>query len=197
MKTKSKRTRAGVGRLSKRKGKEFEQELAQLIRAAGIDTKRGWWQSRGGSEVPDLIVDGFWLEASTGATVSPEKKLQQAIDQSTQWVRNRNLNTAPFPVAVTRKKGSRTILATVRFGDLSEAISGARLRGSSDLPVSFNFDALIGIIKERQAKIAQADPVGRRTNGGQLCDNDDGACACGAWHRPTDAEVQANPVRDS
>lgn len=25
---------------------------------------------------------------------------------------------------------------------------------------------------------------GKRSNGGQECDNDDGPCACGAWHVP-------------
>lgn len=25
---------------------------------------------------------------------------------------------------------------------------------------------------------------GKRSNGGQECDNDDGPCACGAWHKP-------------
>jgi hypothetical protein len=138
------------------------------------------------------------LEASTGAEVSPEKKLQQAIRQAAQWSRDRNLNTMPFPVAVTRKKGARVILATMQFGDLCEAVSGARLRHQTDqvdLVVSFTFEGLIEIIKARQAKATQADPIGRRTNGGQVCDNDDGPCACGAWHKPTDAEVQANPVR--
>lgn len=34
-----------------------------------------------------------------------------------------------------------------------------------------------------------------RRNGGTICDNDDGPCACGAWHKPTEARVIANPVR--
>lgn len=36
--------------------------------------------------------------------------------------------------------------------------------------------------------------VTARTNGGRTCDVDHGPCACGAWHKPTDSEVVANPL---
>jgi len=139
--------RVRAGRRSKRKGNDFEREVVNRLCTNGIQAERGYWQARGGEETPDVIVDGFWIEVSSGATADPEAKLDQAVKQARRDVSIPSV----LPVAVTRKKGSRSIVATMQFNDLAQAVQ-ANLYGIADFAVSFDFQQLVKIIGAAHGK---------------------------------------------
>lgn len=73
-----KRTAAQVGRLSRRKGKTFERLVAADLRAIyGQRVKRGW-QTRAGSDAPDVENVPFWLECKHHRRVNIQQALAQA-----------------------------------------------------------------------------------------------------------------------
>lgn len=63
----------------RRKGHDWEREVANLFRDAGFAARRGLQQPRDGSEVPDVEVEGFWIECKRGRRTSPQAALRQAI----------------------------------------------------------------------------------------------------------------------
>ena len=145
------RNRVQAGRLARRKGKEFEREIVRRLIDAGIDTKRGWWQAKSGADVPDVLVDGFWLEASTGGSVDPEGKLKQALAQTVTWAKMQGRDEFPYPVAITRQRSSRTIVVTMYLCDLCTVLTNEPWN-AAEIPVSFRFDTLVDLIKRRQAR---------------------------------------------
>jgi len=124
-----KRVRAGKN--SKRKGSSFERFIVNMFKDAGIQAKRGWWQSgefarfRGKSKptISDVLLeDGFehlWLELGTGATMDDYKKLDQAENDIAGTKQNQG---SMIPIAVTRRKGQRVVYATLKLADLVELI---------------------------------------------------------------------------
>ena len=85
-----------MGRPSLDKGKRGEREVAAILRAAGFDAVRRGWQSRAGSDDPDVIgLPGFWIEVGLGRTIKPRAKLAQAVEASAG-------KHGVVPVAVTR-----------------------------------------------------------------------------------------------
>ena len=132
-------TRVAAGKKSKGKGKVFEQLIVKKLKAAGFDeVKRGWWQSgefarfagqkSAGAKprVPDVMLDGFWLELGTGAAMDTHKKLNQALDDcppaDDEW------DKAILPVSMVRRKGSRLIYCTMLLLDFEKLL--ARIRGT-------------------------------------------------------------------
>ena len=84
-----------MGRPSRDKGKRGEREVAAILRAAGFDGVRRGWQSRAGSDDPDVIgLPGFWIEVGFGRTIRPRAKLAQAVEASA--------GSGLIPVSVTR-----------------------------------------------------------------------------------------------
>lgn len=112
-----KRTRKQSGALAKRKGKVFERDIAKVFTDAGITARRGWWQSMGGALVPDVMVDGLWLELGHGKAMDPKVKLEQAIG----YVRTRGLPV--IPVAVTKRDRMEPVV-TLRAHDFSAMLHG-------------------------------------------------------------------------
>ena len=110
--------RARIGRRSRRKGKTWERAVVTALRAVGIDAKRGWWQSRGGGEVADVVTPRLWIECGCGAAVDGARKLAQAIGYCDHDTNRR------IPVAITRRTGSRRIEVTMRMGDLLAMAEG-------------------------------------------------------------------------
>lgn len=51
------------------------------------------------------------------------------------------------------------------------------------------------IVDEVLDSLKDAPDFEPRRNGGVICDNDDGPCACGAWHKPTDFEPNTGAPR--
>lgn len=106
-----------MGLKSRTKGRAFEQRVARWFReqvytADKSSVIRGWWQSRGGSLVPDVSTPHFWVECGHQNHVDGAAKLAQAI---------RYVNTIAdprFPIAVVRKTGSRVVEVVMRLGDL-------------------------------------------------------------------------------
>mgnify|MGYP007082287255 CR=1 FL=1 len=67
--------------MQRRKGAGWERELAAHLRSEGIEAQRGIGQARRSSEVPDVDVDGWWIEAKRHQRTNPKAALQQAIGQ--------------------------------------------------------------------------------------------------------------------
>jgi hypothetical protein len=69
-----------TGAGSRRKGAAWERALARRLRDAlgDPDIKRGF-QSRDGTEAPDVDLTGWWIEAKVGRKPNPRAALAQAI----------------------------------------------------------------------------------------------------------------------
>lgn len=104
--------------MQRRKGAAWERELAAYLRANGVDAQRGIGQARSASEVPDVDVDGWWVEAKRHARTNPKAALAQAISDSDAHGEGR------VPVAVCRDNGTSIEAATVtmRLSDWVELI---------------------------------------------------------------------------
>lgn len=89
-----------------RKGKRFERELANLFRDAfpGVEVKRGL-QGRGGTEVPDVVVPHWHVEAKRGRKPNIRAALAQAIGDAD------SIGEGKMPIAVIRDDRSEAIVA--------------------------------------------------------------------------------------
>lgn len=67
------------GRASRRKGHDWEREVARQFREAlpGADVTRGW-QSRAGTDQPDVDGTPFWVECKVGKRPNILAALRQA-----------------------------------------------------------------------------------------------------------------------
>jgi hypothetical protein len=119
-----------MGMRSRQKGKRGEREVVALFKGVYPDAKRGWWQSRGGSVVPDVDGTPFWIEVKLGARPNPLAALQQAIDNEDDDYCVRLVNVlneqlvgdVPHrtPLACCRKTPRGEWTATMRLSDLLE-----------------------------------------------------------------------------
>ena len=94
-----------MGRMQRNKGATYERDLANYLTAHGLPAKRGIGQARSASEVPDVDLAGFWIEAKRHKRTNPRAALAQAIEASE--------GTARIPVAVCRDNGTHEDDATV------------------------------------------------------------------------------------
>jgi len=68
------------GRASRRKGHDWEREVAARFRAVfGENAVRRGLQSRSGEEVPDVEVPCFWVECKREKRTNPKAALMQAV----------------------------------------------------------------------------------------------------------------------
>lgn len=102
----------------RRKGAQWEREVARALVAAGIAAKRGLGQARSATEVADVDVAGWWVEAKCHKQTSPLKALEQA-EAATDGRR---------PVAIC-KSDRRTPTATFRHS----------FRGGGHIAVTMDF----------------------------------------------------------
>lgn len=93
--------------MQRRKGAQWERELAAYLREHDIEAQRGIGQARRSSEVPDVDVDGWWIEAKRHARTNPKAALQQAIADSSANGEFR------VPVAICRDNGQSLQETTV------------------------------------------------------------------------------------
>lgn len=93
--------------MQRHKGAKFERELAAHLRAAGLDARRGIGQARSASEVPDVELDGWWIEAKRHQRTNPKAALAQADKAAAEHGGQR------VPVAVCRDNGSAMPMTTV------------------------------------------------------------------------------------
>lgn len=108
--------------MQRRKGATWERELAAYLRANGVDAQRGIGQARAASEVPDVDVAGWWIEAKRHARTNPKAALAQAIADSAANGDGR------IPAAVCRDNGTGIEAATVtmRLYDWVELVKDRR-----------------------------------------------------------------------
>ena len=144
------RTRSQAGKLAHRKGGAFERLIAEKFNEAGVTATRAWWQSLArGTKVPDVQVDGLWLELHHGAT-PPLEKLEQAEAYVNRLWGVRNAG-APVPVAVTRKTGAKGIQALLRASGWASLLGLPRPpRTIADIPLSMDLRDFLTVIRLRQ-----------------------------------------------
>jgi len=108
--------------MQRRKGAEFERELARYLRAEGFEAQRGIGQARAASEVPDVDLAGFWLEAKRHKKTNPKAALGQAIEDAAENGEGR------VPVAICRDNGQSLADSTVtmRLADWIELVRDRR-----------------------------------------------------------------------
>ena len=64
----------------RRKGHDFERAVARRFAAVfGNDTVRRGLQYRDGTECPDVVAPGFWVECKAGRRTNPRAALAQAV----------------------------------------------------------------------------------------------------------------------
>lgn len=132
--------RSRIGRRSRRKGRSWEQQVVNRLKAAGLPAERGWWQAKGGARVSDVIVPGLWIECGTGRGPSADgaRKLAQAVSYA---------SGGELAVAITRRSGSRAIEVTMRLVDLITLVGSmdedtrAEAREEMSEPVTVAIDA--------------------------------------------------------
>ncbi len=99
------------GRASRQKGARGERALAAELREAfphHADTIRRGWQSRQGSDDPDVIFPGYHFESKNTAKPNCLAALRQAIDDA---------KDGNIPIAVLRQARSYPV-ACIRWEDL-------------------------------------------------------------------------------
>lgn len=141
--------RQRIGRLSKRKGGTFERLIVNKLKDAGVMSERGWWQSHaggglpGGARVPDVLLDGFWLELGHGATMNPIVKLCQAENyvKLRTWPAKR-----PVAVSITRQNRS-PIVVCMRLESLVTVSCGAEAILAQSIPVYLDWDDFLLVLK--------------------------------------------------
>lgn len=101
---------ASRGAGARRKGAQFERDLAKLISdKTGIEAKRGLGQTRaGGEEVSDVDMDIVHIEAKRHKRCNIKAALRQSISDA-------NVN-GKIPIAIT-KDDREPILCTMLFED--------------------------------------------------------------------------------
>lgn len=109
--------------MQRRKGAEWERELALYLRSQGLPAKRGIGQARSASEVPDVDLAGWWVEAKRHARTNPKAALAQAVTGTEEHGEGR------VPVAVCRDNGTAVEGATVtmRLADWVALVKDRRI----------------------------------------------------------------------
>jgi hypothetical protein len=109
--------------MQRRKGAQWERELALYLRSQGLPAKRGIGQARSASEVPDVDLPGWWVEAKRHARTNPKAALAQACADSAEHGGGR------VPVAVCRDNGTALEDATVtmRLADWVQLVKDRRI----------------------------------------------------------------------
>jgi hypothetical protein len=130
---KPKRTRAAIGKQARAFGHAFEREIVHRFRV--FFAAYEWSDEVRRSDqahkawLPDVAgVPGLWPECQVAEQSTPEKKLAQAIRDSLEQ-RQRRGSRLPMPVAITRRKGTKAIKATLTLGDLAHLFEHALRNG--------------------------------------------------------------------
>lgn len=108
-----------MGKLSRTKGRAFEQDIARRLRARWPHLTVRRSQQGDKAYEPDVVVEGvpLWLECQCAAKPTSLVKLAQAerdVERFTETM---------LPVVVWRKSGERTTWATMRLGTLLKSFA--------------------------------------------------------------------------
>ncbi len=107
-----------TGAGARRKGSTFELDVARRFRAVfpDHDVRRGF-QSRGGTEAPDVDVPGWWVECKHHRLVNLRAALAQAVEDAA---------ATPDRVPVAICKDNRTApIVVLRFEDFVALVTRA------------------------------------------------------------------------
>lgn len=106
-----------MSKSSRDKGQRGEREVAAILRARGIDAKRGWQSRGGGKEEPDVVCDwpGWRLEVKRQEKLNIWSAFQQADDDLDP------ADDETIPAVVFRRNRSPWMIA-LRFDDLLDAL---------------------------------------------------------------------------
>lgn len=122
---------------SRRKGKVGEREAAEILSAVYPDARRGYHQSRKGSDAPDVIGTPWWVEVEMSAAPSPHRKMRQAIEASGVDGPDATIPPTTPPLVMTRqcsRSRSGPWLVTMRAEDFialcEDAEAVRRVRGA-------------------------------------------------------------------
>ena len=101
------------GRASRRKGHDFERDVARRFREVfGDDDVRRGLQSRSGEEVPDVDVPCVWIECKREKRTNPKAALRQAEGDATK---------GRIPIAICKDDRADTTV-TLLFEDFLELV---------------------------------------------------------------------------
>lgn len=91
-----------MGAYQRRKGHNFEREMARWFREAlpGCDAKRGFQTRGGGAEAPDVLVPGLHVECKRGRQPNIRRAYQQAVEDAD--ARQKKATQRDLPLAITR-----------------------------------------------------------------------------------------------
>lgn len=111
--------RAVSGKASRRKGHDFERDVAARLRGIGLEARRG--QQGGGPVEPDVITPGWWIECKVGKRPNITAALDQAERDCEEAAIDRFLQDAPpgqeiIPVAIVRQDYQKATV-TMRLDD--------------------------------------------------------------------------------
>lgn len=81
---------------SRRKGADFEREIAERLRVLWPDARRGLGQARSGADAPDVDGAPWWVQCKHGARPNIPAAMRQAARDATAAHDERP------PVAITR-----------------------------------------------------------------------------------------------
>lgn len=68
-----------MSRLSRTKGKVYEQEIARVLRVVYPGARRSYGQARRGHDEPDVVGTPWWVECCHGKAPNIRAKYMQAI----------------------------------------------------------------------------------------------------------------------
>jgi hypothetical protein len=103
-----------MGKAQRDKGKRGEREVAEALRAVYPDAKRGW-QSRAGSDAPDVDGTPWWVEVKIGKAPPIWPAWKQA-----------NTATDGRPPLVVVRRDREGALAVLRLSDLVDLLLRAK-----------------------------------------------------------------------
>lgn len=137
-----------MGKLSRTSGHDFERLIVRKFKAWFSD--RPWAEkvrraNQGHqAHASDVTgVPGIWVECQTAQDPTPETKLHQAERD----VERLQVDIPLVPVAVTRKKGSTNIRATLRLSDLINLSFGTDLQ-ATDPEVTLSLESFLTILRD-------------------------------------------------
>lgn len=138
-----------MGKAARRKGHDFEREVAKRFREAmpGAEVCRGQ-QARDGGDAPDVSPPCFWVEVKHRNKLNERAALEQAM------------NTAPIgrtPVAICKKTRQKPN-ATIMFCDLYDLVdpsSNGAGGDPDDIVVTLALDEFFNIVAKWWKRVNQ------------------------------------------
>lgn len=123
------KSRSALGKLSRRKGRSHEQEVARLLRKVyGEGVKRGW-QARRGEDASDIEGTPWWVECKRHRRVNVQAAFAQAEE-----ARKRAGDGRPSLLAV--RDDGEPLLAVLGFEHLQALLAASALRALAQPPAA-------------------------------------------------------------